>query len=316
LKISGKEYIPAVDFDLRQLEIFARVVEFGSFSKASRVVFLAQASVSERIATLETMVGTRLLDRLGRKVLPTKAGELLYKHAMLLLEMKETARLEIQGFLGLKGGSVRIGGSTIPGEYILPRVLGEFRSLHPSLYVALEIADTGKIEQRVAEGGLEIAVIGSRSTVKQLFVRELWKDELVVVVPKGHALARRKEIELAELLKEPFIIREKGSGTSRIIDDYLRAEGLRGTEELNACAVLGSSTAVKEGIKGGLGVSIISLRAVETEEKAGVLSALRIKGLPMFRNFYLVRDRRRIASPPCTALWDFLVSKAEGKSPG
>jgi DNA-binding transcriptional LysR family regulator len=308
LKSGRKEQIPAVDFDLRQLEIFKKVVELGSFSKASRAVFLAQASVSERIATLESMVGARLLDRLGRKIVPTKAGELLYKHAVLLLGMKDTARMEMQRLLGLKAGSIRMGGSTIPGEYILPRVLGGFSRLHPYLMVTLEIADTGRIEQRVAEGELEIGVLGSPSKIKQLAVRELWKDELVVVVPKGHPLSEAKEIDIRDLIKEPFIVREEGSGTFRIIEDYLKKDGLRGVEDLKTCAVLGSSTAVKEGIKGGLGISILSIRAVETEQKAGILSTLRIRGRPMFRSFYLVRDRRRIASPPCAALWDYLLS--------
>jgi DNA-binding transcriptional LysR family regulator len=115
--------LPSIDFDLRQLEIFRNVMELGSFSKAADAVCLAQASVSERIATLESMVGTRLLDRLGRQVVPTKAGEILYKHATLLLDMKKTACLEIQDFLGVKRGEIHIGGSTIPGEYILPRLI-------------------------------------------------------------------------------------------------------------------------------------------------------------------------------------------------
>ncbi|MGD9040910.1 MAG: LysR family transcriptional regulator, partial [Desulfobacteraceae bacterium] len=116
----------SIDFDLRQLEIFCKVVENGSFSKAADAVYLAQASVSERIANLEKMVGVRLLDRLGREVVPTKAGELLYKHAVLLLDMKRTARLEMEGFLGVKQGEIHMGGSTIPGEYILPKVIGDF----------------------------------------------------------------------------------------------------------------------------------------------------------------------------------------------
>lgn len=310
MKSGKKVHLPAVDFDLRQLEIFKKVVELGSFSKASRAVFLAQASVSERIATLETMVGTRLLDRLGRKIVPTKAGELLYKHAVLLLEMKDTARMEMQRFLGLRAGSIRMGGSTIPGEYILPRVLGAFRRRHPHLVVSLEIADTGRIEQRVAEADLEIGVIGSSSAMKQLLVMELWQDELVVAVPRGHRLFGREEVSAREILREPFIVRERGSGTFRIIEDYLKREGLKGIEELRACAFMGSSTAVKEGILGGLGISILSHRAVETEEKSGLLSCLRIKNLPMSRSFYLVRDRRKIPSPPCAALWDFLLSTA------
>ena len=101
--------MPSIDFDLRQLEIFMNIVDLKSFSKAAKVVFLAQASVSERIATLEEMVGVRLLDRLGREVTPTKAGELLYKHAVLLLDMKKTACLEMQEFMGVKRGDIRLG---------------------------------------------------------------------------------------------------------------------------------------------------------------------------------------------------------------
>ena len=101
--------MPYIDFDLRQLEIFCKVVELGSFSKAADAVYLAQASVSERIATLEGMVGIKLLDRLGRQIVPTKAGELLYKHAILLLEMKRTALLEMKNFLGRKQGEIHLG---------------------------------------------------------------------------------------------------------------------------------------------------------------------------------------------------------------
>ncbi|MCJ7616265.1 MAG: LysR family transcriptional regulator, partial [Desulfobacterales bacterium] len=115
-----------IDFDLRQLEIFCKVVEHKSFSKAASAVFLAQASVSERISNLEEMIGAKLLDRLGREVVPTRAGILLYKNARLLLDMKRTACLEMEDFIGVKQGEIHIGGSTIPGEYILPKYIEQF----------------------------------------------------------------------------------------------------------------------------------------------------------------------------------------------
>jgi DNA-binding transcriptional LysR family regulator len=298
--------MPSVDFDLRQLEIFRKVVDLGSFSKAGHSVFLAQASVSERIASLESMVGTRLLDRLGRQVVPTRAGELLYKHAVLLLEMKRTACLEMQDFLGLKQGEIRIGGSTIPGEYILPRVIGHFRKKYPKVSVILTIADSKDIEHDVSEGTLELGVVGSRATEKSITSFELWEDELVLTVPKQHRWAKQEEIPIEELWEEPFILREVGSGTLAITEGYLRRAGLPGTEALNVVVRLGTSTAVKEGVKSGLGTSILSLRALETELKAGILRALRLKDLPMCRSFYLIRDKRRIASPLCLAMLEFL----------
>lgn len=303
--------MPSVDFDLRQLEIFRKVVDLGSFSKAADAVYLAQASVSERIASLENMVGARLLDRLGRLVVPTKAGELLYKHAVLLLQMKKTACLEMQDFLGMKRGEIHMGGSTIPGEYILPQVIGDFREKYPFVSVALRIADTREIESRVLEGNLELGVIGSKSSHRSLICHELWEDELILAVPAQHRWAERTEVLLAELSEEPFVLREIGSGTLRIMEEHLRTAGLKDTDSLNAVARLGTSTAVKEAIKAGLGVSILSSRALDTELKTGILKALKLKDLPMFRRFYLIRDKRRIASPLCQAMLEYLLSTSK-----
>lgn len=301
----------SIDFDLRQLEIFVKIVDLKSFSKAAKVVFLAQASVSERIATLEKMVGVRLLDRLGREITPTKAGELLYKHAILLLDMKKTACLEMQEFMGVKRGNIVLGGSTIPGEYILPRILGLFCREYPSVSVNLSVADSVSIETRVSDGGLELGVIGSKTTKKSLICQELWADELVLAIPAKHRWTGRKTISLEALFEEPFIFRESGSGTFKIFDKYLRANGTRGLNSLKAVARLGTSTAVKEGIKAGLGVSILSSRALETELASGVLKTLKVENLRMHRSFYLIRDRRRIASPLCRALCDFLMKSSK-----
>jgi DNA-binding transcriptional LysR family regulator len=296
-----------IDFNFRELEIFCRVVELESFSKAAAAVFLVQASVSERIATLERKIGVRLLDRLGRKVIPTAAGELLYKHAALLLELKETAQLEIEKFLGLKQGEISMGGSTIPGEYILPDLIGRFNRKYPHLAVTLTVADSSEIEKLVLEGKLEIGVIGSESSHANLLCQKLWEDELVLAVPVGHPWARRKNISVQELRETPFILREEGSGTLKILENYLRQSGENGINALKVAARFGSSTAVKEGIKSGLGVSILSAIAIDTEVNAGLLKALKIKGLPMSRSFFLIRNKLRIASPSCRAMHDFLL---------
>jgi DNA-binding transcriptional LysR family regulator len=299
---------PAVDFDLRQLEIFVKVVELGSFSKAGEAVHLAQASVSERVATLENMVGTKLLDRMGRTVAPTKAGELLYRHAQRLLEMKKTVCLEIQDLLGVTQGEISIGASTIPGEYILPKMVGLFSKEHPRITVALTVADSEEIEGRVLDGEFEIGVIGRKSSNRNLVSHELWEDELVLALPSTHRWAGKKEVPLQEVLQEPFISREIGSGTLKSIEPFLQRAGLKGIVSLKVVAQLGSSTAVKEGIKSGLGISILSTVALDTELKAGVLKALRLRGIPMFRHFYLVMDKRRTASPIARSLMNFLIA--------
>jgi len=299
-----------MDFDLRQLEVFQKVVELGSFSKAAEAVFLAQASVSERISNLEGAVGARLLDRLGRKVVPTKAGELLYKHAVLLLDMKKNATMEMQQFLGTTRGEILIGASTIPGEYILPKLLDSFFEQYPLIRINLTVRDSGVIQEKVLSGELEIGLIGFQTADRNLICRPLWRDELVLAVPAAHRLAKRSRIEVDELSQEAFISREQGSGTLMTIEDHLKMAPGEKTI-LNAGVCLGTSTAVKEGIKSGLGISILSYRAIETEIEAGALCAVRFKGLPMERKFYLIRDRRRIPSPICSALDEYLQSTAD-----
>ncbi|MBW1998399.1 MAG: LysR family transcriptional regulator, partial [Deltaproteobacteria bacterium] len=153
---------PNIDFDLRHLEVFKLVVETKSFSRAAGSLHMSQPSVSERISNLEQLIGIRLLDRLGRSVVPTKAGELLYNHAVLILDMKKAACMEIQAFLGLKEGEVHIGGSTVPGEYVLPKLLCSFRHKFPSVTVRLTIANSNEIQDRVLEGELELGVVGFR----------------------------------------------------------------------------------------------------------------------------------------------------------
>ena len=302
--------MPTIDFGFRELEIFCKVVELESFSKAAEAVFLAQASVSERIASLEKKIETRLLDRLGRKVIATAAGELLYKHATLLLEMKETAQLELERFLGLEQGEIAMGGSTIPGEYIFPDLISRFNKKYPHLSLKLTIADSSEIENRVLLGELEIGVIGSKSSHANLICQKLWADELVLAVPAGHRWARRKSVSVEELRETPFILREKGSGTLKILEAYLHEFGEDGTHAFHVCARFGSSTAVKEGIKSGLGLSILSSRAIDTEVKAGLLKGIRVQGLSMSRNFFLIRNKLRIASPSCKAMLDFLLATA------
>lgn len=300
--------VPTFDFDLRSLEIFLKVVELRSFSKAGEAVHLAQASVSERIATLENMVGAKLLDRMGRSVTPTKAGEVLCRQARRLLETKKAACLELQDFLGVKKGDIHIGASTIPGEYILPIMISRFAKHYPLITATLTVADSEQIESRVLEGDFEFGVVGRKSVNKNIDRRELWEDELVLVLPSAHRWVEKKEVPIQELLEEPFILRELGSGTLKSMEPYLQKAGLKGVESLNVVARLGTSTAVKEGVKSGLGISILSSAAIQTELKAGDVRALRLKGMRMSRHFYLICDKRRTASPLCRTLMDFLAA--------
>jgi DNA-binding transcriptional LysR family regulator len=182
--------------------------------------------------------------------------------------------------------------------------------------VDLSVGDTGDIERQVLEGELELGVVGSKLTNRNLWLRELWKDQLVLAIPSAHRWSKRREISAHELFEEPFIMREEGSGTLRVIERFLQHSQPKGSDSLKIVAHLGSSTAVKQGILSGFGVSILSARALTPELKMGLLKALKVKGLPMSRTFYLIRDKRRIASPICQSLSQFLLSTANDPSEG
>jgi DNA-binding transcriptional LysR family regulator len=173
--------------------------------------------------------------------------------------------------------------------------------------VTLTISDSRDIEARILRGELELGVVGYKSSESSLISHELWEDELILAVPADHAWAKKGEISAEKLFSQPFILREEGSGTLGIMQSYLRQAKYKGTEDLQVVTRVGSSTAVKEAIKAGLGISILSSRAVQTEVETGLLRALTVKGMTMKRSFYLIRDKRRIASPLCKAMMDFLI---------
>jgi len=296
---------PSYDYDFRQLEAFCQVVDQGSFSKAAETLFLAQATVSERVANLEKSLDLKLLDRMGRKIRLTRAGELFHGQALRLLEMKRLAGMEMQFFSGLKKGRLKIGGSTIPGEYLLPGLISRFQEHHPEVSFDLSIADSKEIERLVLDGRLEMGVIGYQDVQPHLRRHELWRDELVILVSSRHPWAGRAQISLEELRTQPLIIRERGSGTLKIMEEYLGLTGGHNKEDVKIAAQMGSSTAVKEGVRAGLGVAVLSSRALEMEVRLGMLAALRIKGVTMHRHFWMIQDERRTASPVCQAFVDY-----------
>jgi DNA-binding transcriptional LysR family regulator len=300
-----------MDFDLRQLEVFCAVVDEGGFSKGAQAVHLTQASVSERIANLEADVGTRLLDRLGRSVSLTRAGELLYRRAGELLRRRDEIRLEMEGFLGVRRGSVEIGGSTVPGNYILPGVIGRFRRKFPDIVVSVSMGDTTGISARVESGELEAGFVGAVGDSKHLEYTRLWEDRVILIVPAGHTWAgRAAPLSPLELANLPFVARMGGSGTWHHLRVALSDRLRGGLEALKPACIIGSSDGVKEAVKGGVGFSFISRRAVETELASGHLFEVPMEGLELTRHFHLVRDGRRSLSPLVRALVEFILCDA------
>lgn len=294
--------------DLWQLKIFCKVVELKSFSKAGEAVHLSQPTVSSHIKDLENHLGTQLVDRLARHAVPTKAGELLYGYAQRLIALRDEAESAMAEFMGKMKGRLSIGGSTIPGSYLLPPLIGAFSRIYPEVRVALKVGDTSEILEKIASGHIEIGIVGARSEDQQLQQTPLIEDKLCVVIPRNHKWARKRSITLAELMTEPFIVREKGSGTLRSIEEHLQICG-HVLDDFHIIAEMGSTEAVRQAIKNHVGISILSTIAVTDDVKDSSLKTLAIDGLDLRRRFFLTRHKHRTPSPLCRAFMEFLKTQ-------
>ncbi|MFO7665436.1 MAG: selenium metabolism-associated LysR family transcriptional regulator [Desulfobacterales bacterium] len=286
--------------DLWQLNIFCKVIELKSFSKAAETAFLSQPTVSSHIRDLESHFGCRLIDRMSREAVPTKAGQLVYAYAKKLTAMRDEMEIALSEFHGIIRGNLIIGGSTIPGEYILPRIVGSFTKIYPEIIISLIIGDTEKIINDTLSGILELGVVGAEKKDKRIHQEILIDDEMRLIIPSDHIWGKKKSIGIKMLLEEPFIIRERGSGTLKSIEQNLNKIGYD-LSDLKIAAQMGSTEAVRQGIKSRAGVSILSTIAVDGDLKDGSLKALAIEGLNLKRSFYLTKNRQRSISPVCSA---------------
>ncbi|MFH1137170.1 MAG: selenium metabolism-associated LysR family transcriptional regulator [Pseudomonadota bacterium] len=292
--------------DIRRLEVFCKLMETRSFSKTGQELNLTQPTISGHIKTLEQQLGLRLFDRHRRQVQPTSAAEVLFGYAVKILDLKEEAGFALERFQGRIGGPLRLGGSTIPGAYVLPGVMGRFRRNFKETYLTLVLGDTQEITRQVGEGDIELGVVGAKTESENLHFEPIMEDQMIVAVPSEHPWAASgAPITVAELTKEPFIIREPGSGTRLAMLAALESHGVN-LVDLELVAEMGGTEAVRQAVKAGLGVSILSRVAIADELKYGLLTNIPVEGLDLSRRFYLVYNRRKTKSPVCNAFIEFL----------
>lgn len=294
--------------DIHQLEIYVKVAELKSFSKAAQAMYLTQPTISQHMSTLEHFLGTKLFDRLGKEVVLTKAGQVLYTYAKQITGLRKEAEQAIDHFLGKKSGHLILGASTIPGEYILPPLLGKFKEHYPAIRTTLRIGDTEEIVEELLSRKIETGIIGAKISNSRLQFTPFVEDELILVVPRGHRWWNKNYLTIKELADEPFVMREAGSGTRISMEKRLSEYGIA-TDSLNVIAEMGSTTAVKQAIKAKLGISLISERAVEEEIKRKVFKKIPIKKVNFLRTFFIIRDKKQTPSPLCEALINFLSTQ-------
>ncbi|HEY4027198.1 MAG TPA: LysR substrate-binding domain-containing protein [Candidatus Dormibacteraeota bacterium] len=274
---------------LHQLRTFRAVAEQLSFSAAAQELSISQPSVSYQVKELETVLGLSLLDRLGKRVRLTEAGQVLYEYARRTLTLLDEATLVMEQMRGIERGTLRVGASTTVGIYLIPLALGAYKKMHPNLAVSLEIGSRDALQERVKQTALDLAVLSGPIADPELVSTPFMEDELVMVVPAGHPLAGRPGLTLRDFAGESFLMREVGSGTRLAVEMVARRAGVT----LQVGMELGSNGAIKHAVEAGLGVAVLSSHAIALERQDGGLLVVDIEGFPIRRPWSIVHLRRR-----------------------
>src|SRR3954453_17153073 len=293
--------------DTRQLAAFCEVVDRKSFSQAAERLGVTQRAVSLQIRSLEKRLGMKLLDRSGRRVEPTEAGQRLYRPAQRMLVLEGQLLEELAGEDGALRGELTLGASTGPGGTVVPVLLGEFQREHPELTVALSISDTNRVIEQVAERELELGIVGASPRHRGVVFEPFFRDEVILAVPPGHRFAG-KQVSLEDLRGEQLILMQEGAGVRQVIEHELRHGPVR-LRDLDVHLELGLQESVKSAVAAGLGIGFISRSGVEAELSAGSVASARVKGLEPAREISLVRPAGRSPTRAAEAFVEFARAK-------
>jgi LysR family transcriptional regulator, low CO2-responsive transcriptional regulator len=300
------------DLNLHQLRIFRAVATHRSYSRAAEDLYLSQPGVSQQVKALERSVGLPLLEKLGRGVRLTEAGSELLAYSERIFALLDETRLVLEELSGARRGSVKVAASTSAGIYIVPAALGAFHKQNPGVKLTLDVVNRFNVQEHLLNDDVDMAVMGLIEDAHDLDVATFVPNELVVIGPPNHRLAKRRQIPLEELGHEAFLLREAGSGTRTDVERIFSARGV----PLRVGMELRSSGAIKQAVTADLGISIMPLSALELEVAAGRLLILDVEGFPVHRHWSLARRSGRHLSAAAMALWTFMLAYRDAVGPG
>lgn len=280
--------------DIHHLRVFASVYKNRSFSRASEELLLSQPTVSDHIKTLEEDLGCRLFDRLGRSIIPTIEADALYVKAAEIIEKTDELKIAVSSASATISGTITFGSSTIPGSFIMPQLMATFRKQHPDVNFMMTTSDTKEIVSKVASHELIFGICGSMIDNEHISYRPLFEDNLIAVA--APAMKLKQKMTIKQLSQHPFVMRELGSGTRREIEKIFEKNGMN-TSKLSITAVVGSTDSLKQTVKAGLGIGIVSKIAVADETRDKSLLEIDLCSIVMKRKFYIATHKKRTLPP-------------------
>ncbi len=281
--------------EFKQLEAFVAVVDYGSFSEAARKLYLTQPTISAHVRSLEEELHTKLILRTTKKTTITTRGYQLYDSAVRMLEIRNNL---LENFTGVQKHMIDLAASTIPSSYLLPEILAAFGKTHPDIYFHSIQADSAESINRVLDGTVDLALVGQNTRDETCVFLPFCQDKLVIATPiTNHYLSlQNKTVSFEDFIKDPIIIREKGSGTKKEMDLFLERIGIT-PSDLNVIARMNDLEGIKKSIVNGLGISILSARSAIDLQKTTQILLFPLEESAHKRTFYIVYSKNRILKP-------------------
>ncbi len=287
----------------RRLQVFYTVARLLSFTRAAEAMHMTQPAVTFQVRQLEEHFNTRLFDRTHNRISLTEAGMRIYEYAERIFELYSEMENAVRELTGDVSGVLNVGASTTIAEYMLPSLLGDFKARYPDVNISLKVANSDGIVSMVENNVIDLGVVEAPVTNKNLVVEQCRTDQLVLIVPRGHALASCDRVPITRLLDYPYIHREQGSGTREVIIEHLAVAGIK-PSDLNVAMELGSLEAIKGAVEAGMGISVLSRATISKEVKLGTLAAVNLDP-PLERPFSFVHQKHKFRLRAIDELLDF-----------
>ncbi|EDZ93144.1 MAG: LysR family transcriptional regulator [Limnospira sp. PMC 1291.21] len=290
-------------FTLDQLRILQAIASEGSFKRAADRLYVSQPAVSLQVQNLERQLNVPLFDRGGRRAQLTEAGHLLLSYGEKVLSLCQETCRALEDLQNLQGGTLIVGASQTTGTYLLPRMIGMFRSKYPEVAVQLHVHSTRRTAWSVVNGQIDLAIVGgeiSPELAQSLEVIPFAEDELALIMSVSHPLATQEIIEHDDLYELKFISLDAQSTIRKVIDQVLSRSGID-TSRLKIEMELSSIEAIKNAVQSGLGVAFVSTSAIEKELQMGVLQIPKIDRVTITRMLSVIYNPNRYRSKAASA---------------
>ena len=300
--------------DFRQLETFVEVSKLKSFSKAAEKLFITQPTVTNHIQNLEKELGTLLINRFGKKITLTDAGNLLYKYAINILNSCEMAKFDLATYQGKIQGHLHIHSSSVPRKYLLPMMIKNFLENYPDVSFTIADKDSKKVIKGILDGETDFGIVGAKYKSNSLKYIDLMEDRIVLVTPNSSKYSEpnfsiiNKEV----LYNDNILFREEGSGTRALIENTFEKSGVS-INKLNISAYIEDTETIKELISLGVGIGFLSEKAVKTDINLGKYKVFYIDELDFSRKFYFAYHKNRQLSPLSETFKNYILEYVKGQ---